>query len=44
MKLDPGLRVLLIILATLIGVAILLGVWSLILVPPGLEPAVFSPE
>jgi len=44
MKFDPGLRVLLIILAVLVGIAILLGVWSLLLVTPGAEPAVYSPE
>jgi hypothetical protein len=44
MKLDPGLRVLLMILAALIGVAILLGVWALLLAPPGFEPAVYISE
>ena len=44
MNLDPSRRVLLIILAVLVGIAILLGVWSLLLVTPGAEPAVYNPE
>ena len=44
MKLDPGLRVLLIILAALVGVAFLLGVWFVILAPPGFEPAALIPN